>query len=201
MDYNDQTYHLLCGSIHQKLYDFLCEAGAVLESIQEGISDCHELASQAHNLWDILKRLNGYYCCGHTVRFSSNPSEAMRFLVELPLTAWHLETRSAGLKQRQVTRPAAALALTPVPEPVALSGFFDLDRNANRPISGSTGISTATSIRTEASIAIEANASAGNTSKTLTGASIQIKTGPGTNSTTSTEAKIGTGSITSSLRT
>jgi len=122
LDGDEDSHNLICGSMYQKFYDFLRDAGAVFEMIRESFWDGEALRTRAHDLRILLAELDGYDCCGGTVALRTSPSTAAKYATSRMPGEWSPPRPVTPLPvPDRIPRPAPAPAprpsqrLAPVP--------------------------------------------------------------------------------------
>lgn len=129
---DEESYDLVCGSMHQKFYDFMREAGAVFEIIQESIWDGERFCTSVHDLQILLAGLDGYDCCGCTFTLRTSPSIAAKPATSRMPGEWPLPRPVTPIpvpdripRRAPAPAPAPRPRQRPVPIPVPVDRRHD----------------------------------------------------------------------------
>lgn len=123
LEYDEQTYYLFCGSIHQRLYEFLHQTGVSPLNIHRVLHDGEAPFRPMLELWSVLESLDGYTCCGCTFHLDTRPPNSAEIFANL-----------AGLPRSFPRRSFDYLRLAaPAPAPRPLPASKPLSTHAPAP--------------------------------------------------------------------
>ena len=129
-DHDEQTYYLLCGSIHRELCRFFRKSAAVMARVEETMRIGEALTTEALELRIALFELNGYHCCGSMIQLRSTPETSLQMgpvcepsrptvypiPVPVPVQAVALISRLAEPARSLSPAPALGSLMAPIPK-------------------------------------------------------------------------------------
>lgn len=116
LEYDEQTYYLFCGSIHQRLNTFLHLTGDGPLNIHQRLRNREAPLQPMLELWSALESLDGYTCCGCTFHLGTRPPNGAEISANLAVLPRGFLVRSNQGLPRVDYRLAA-----PVPRPLPAS--------------------------------------------------------------------------------